>query len=63
MTEIRVDWMVGDTVSLWTEKCATIIETFGLPGTKYFTSVTEDYMLFSFVDPEDALMARLIIGG
>ena len=63
MTEIRVDWMVGDTVSLWTEKCATIIETYGLPGNKYFTSVTEDYMLFSFVDAEDALMARLIIGG
>ena len=63
MTEIRVNWMNGDTVSLWTEKCATIMETFGLPGDKYYTSVTEDYMLFSFVEAEDALMARLIIGG
>lgn len=62
MTEIRVDWMVGDTVSLWTEKCATIIEAFGLPGDKYFTSVTEDYMLFSFIEPEDAMMAKLMIG-
>ena len=63
MTEIRVDWMVGDTVSLWTEKCATIMETFGLPGDRYFTSVTEDYMLFSFVEAEDAMMAKLMIGG
>ena len=63
MTEIRVDWMAGDTVSLWTEKCATIMETFGLPGDKYFTSVNEDYMLFSFVDPKDAMMAKLMIGG
>lgn len=63
MTEIRINWMEGDTVSLWTEKCATIIEAFGLPGDKYFTSVTEDYMLFNFTDVEDALMARLIIGG
>lgn len=63
MIEIRVNWMEGDTVSLWTEKCATIIEAFGLPGTKYFTSVTEDYMLFNFVNPEDAMIAKLMIGG
>ena len=62
MTEIRVNWMNGDTVVLWTEKCATILEAFGLPGDKYFTSVTEDYMIFSFVDAEDAVMARLMIG-
>lgn len=63
MTEIRVNWMEGDTVSLWTEKCATIIEAFGLPGNKYFTSVTEDYMLFNFIEAEDAVMAKLMIGG
>ena len=63
MTDIKVAWMIGDTVSLWTEKCATIIEAFGLPGNKYFTSVTEDYMLFSFVEPEDAMIAKLMIGG
>ena len=55
--------MEGDTVSLWTEKCATIIEAFGLPGDKYFTSVTEDYMLFNFIEAEDAVMAKLMIGG
>ena len=63
MTEIRINWMEGDTVSLWTEKCATIIEAFGLPGNKYFTSVTEDYMLFNFIEAEDAVMAKLMIGG
>ena len=63
MTEIKVNWQEGDTETLWTEKCIKVIEAFGLPGNKYFTSVTEDYMLFSFIEPEDALMARLLIGG
>jgi hypothetical protein len=63
MTNIQINWKEGDTVTLWTEKCVSIIEAFGLPGDKYFTKVTEDYMLFSFIDAEDALVAKLIVGG
>ena len=63
MTEIKVPWKDGDSVSDWTEKCTRVLESFGLPGNKYFTSVTEDYMLFSFVEPEDAMIAKLMIGG
>ena len=63
MIDIKVPWKDGDSVSDWTDKCAQVLESFGLPGNKYMTKVTEDYMIFSFVDAEDALMARLIIGG
>ena len=63
MTEIKVAWKDGDSVSDWTDKCARVLQSFGSPGNKYMTQVTEDYMIFSFVDAEDALMARLIIGG
>jgi hypothetical protein len=63
MTDIKVDWKNRDTIPDWNEKCIRVIESFGLPGNKYMTQVTEDYMIFSFIEAEDALMARLIIGG
>jgi len=63
MTEVRVDWQAGDDVPIWDEKCIRIIESFGLPGTKYETQLTEDYMIFHFNDPEDALVAKLMLGG
>ena len=63
MTEIKVAWKDGDSVSDWTDKCTRVLESFGLPGNKYVTQVTEDYMIFSFVDAEDAVMAKLMIGG
>ena len=63
MTEVRVDWKNGDTIPDWNEKCIRVIESFGLPGNKYMTKVTEDYMIFSFVEAEDAMIAKLMIGG
>ena len=62
MTEIKVDWKNGDTIPDWNEKCIRVIESFGLPGNKYMTQVTEDYMIFSFVEPEDAVVAKLMLG-
>ena len=63
MTEIRVDWQAGDDIPLWDKKCIRVIESFGLPGNKYKTELTEDYMIFHFKDPEDALVAKLMLGG
>jgi hypothetical protein len=45
----------------WNETCADIMEHFGLPGDKYVTEVTTDYMKFIFRDDRDALMCRLLI--
>jgi hypothetical protein len=62
--KVKVVWKLGqDTSEWWDQVCIWAIEEFGLPGNKYKTELTEDYMIFSFVDAEDALMARLIIGG
>lgn len=62
MTEVRVDWQVGDDIPLWSEKCIGVLERFGLPGDKYETELTADYMIFHFKDPEDALVATLMMG-
>lgn len=63
MTDIKVAWQDGVSASDWPDKCIRIMESFGLPGGKYITHVTENHMVFSFNDVEDAVMARLIIGG
>lgn len=61
MTEIKIPW--DSTTAHWPAKCVRIIESFGLPGGKYITRMGDEYMIFSFTEPEDALMAKLIIGG
>ena len=63
MTEVKVDWLAGDDIPLWDKKCIRVIESFGLPGGKYETELTEDYMIFHFKDPQDALVAKLMLGG
>ena len=63
MTEVRVDWQAGDDIPLWDKKCISVLERFGLPGDKYETEITADYMIFHFDDPEDALVAKLMLGG
>jgi hypothetical protein len=45
----------------WNETCADIMEHFGLPGGKYRTEVSTEYMKFIFYDDRDALMCRLLI--
>lgn len=63
MNKVKVTWKNGDTVSDWDEKCIRVVETFGLPGDKYTTELTADYMIFKFEDLEDAVIAKLMLGG
>ncbi len=48
-------------LSHWNEVCADIVEHFGLPGGKYTTEVTEDYMNFNFHSDKDGLMCKLLV--
>jgi len=47
--------MKGDTISDWDETCIWVMEVYGLPGVKYYTHMTEDYMDFYFYDERDAI--------
>lgn len=59
---VNHDALESRAVFAWNEICARVLERFGLPGGKYTTEVTTDYMIFNFIDAEDALMASLMIG-
>jgi hypothetical protein len=47
--------MKGDTVSDWDETCIWALEQFDLPGEKFYTHMTEDYMDFIFKYERDAI--------
>jgi len=58
-TRVRIPWKKGDTVSDWDSTCVWAMEQFGLPGDKFYTHMTEDYMDFIFNDERDAIYFAL----
>jgi hypothetical protein len=58
--KIRIPWQIGATITNWDETCAWAIEKFGLPGDKFITHPTEEYMDFSFKDIDDAIHFSLV---
>jgi hypothetical protein len=60
-TRVRISWKKGDIID-WNETCAWVIEKFGLPGDKFETHSTEDYMDFYFTDERDAIHFQLARG-
>ena len=47
------------TLSKWDDVTVWGIEQFGLPGDRYVTDMSADYMTWFFRDPKDALLFRL----
>jgi hypothetical protein len=58
--KVKIVWRLGqDTTEWWNQACAWVIEEFGLPGNKYKTELTEDYMIFNFEEQENAAIMAL----
>ena len=52
---IRIFWQKGDVITDWSEICTWALENFGMPGKRFTTHPTEDYMDFLFSDEKDAI--------
>ena len=61
-TRVRIPWQTNNDIPTWNQKCAWAVETFGLPGDKFDTHATEDYMDFYFKDERDAILFELTCG-
>jgi len=59
---LTLHWARDDYMELWNMRMANIVELFGLPGDRYITEITQDYMTFWFRDHRDALLFRLCHG-
>jgi hypothetical protein len=51
---------MDDTINSWNDICAWAVEHYGLPGDKFITHPTEDYMDFMFRNEEDAIHFSLV---
>lgn len=58
-TKVKLDWELGDSNGQWDQACIYAVENFGLPGGKYKTELTEDWMIFEFTDSRDAMLFAL----
>jgi hypothetical protein len=61
-TRVRISWQENHDIPTWNETCAWAVEQFGLPGDKYKTHATEEYMDFYFKDERDAILFELARG-
>ena len=60
LNTITVPWQNQREV-WWNETCANIMEHFGLPGDRYTTEVSSEYMKFNFKTEQDAFMCKLLV--
>ena len=61
-TRVRISWKEWHDIPTWNKTCAWAVEQFGLPGDRYLTHATEEYMDFYFVDERDAIHFQLARG-
>ncbi len=59
---VRISWQENHDIPTWNETCAWAVEQFGLPGNRYRTHATEEYMDFYFFDERDAILFELKCG-
>lgn len=59
-TTVRIYWnREYDNETMWNEVCAWAIEYFGLPGDRFTTRASVNYMEFIFPNKKDALLMSL----
>lgn len=62
MVTVHIPWNEKlNSMPKWNQICASIVEKFGLPGDRYTTELTEDYMNFNFRDDRDGLLCKILV--
>lgn len=55
LTVVRVGWNLNS-LTPWNKVTARALEVFGLPGDRYITHLTQDFLEYHFRDPHDATL-------
>lgn len=59
---VKLEWENNPSMVHWNEVCAWTVEHMGLPGYKYRTEITPDYMIWNFINQQDQLIFILAWG-
>jgi hypothetical protein len=57
---IRIPWETQKEY-WWNELCADVMEVFGLPGDRYTSHPTPDYMDFHFKSDKDVELCKILL--
>jgi hypothetical protein len=57
---VRVPW-TGQASYWWNDACADIMEVFGLPGNRFTSHPTADYMDFYFKTEKDKQLCQILL--
>jgi hypothetical protein len=57
---VRIPWR-SQHKPFWNELCSNVIEVFGLPGDRFVSRPTADYMDFTFKNQKDADLCRILL--
>ena len=58
-TIVCLTWELLDNMENWNDACTWAMEQFGLPGDRFQTELTADWMKFKFNSPYDATIMAL----
>jgi hypothetical protein len=58
-TIVCLTWELLDNMENWNDACTWALEQFGLPGDRFQTELTADWMKFKFNSPYDATIMAL----
>ncbi len=62
MVTVHIPWSPkANTMPMWNEITASIVEHFGLPGDKYTTELNENYMDFRFNNDHEGLLCKILV--
>ena len=57
---LRLPW-IGQSNYWWNEACANVLEVFGLPGDRFTSHPTPDYMDFYFKSQKDYELCKILL--
>lgn len=55
-------WNHDDTRERWDHMCVWVVEHFGLPGARYTTELSQDWMTWYFNNEQDQLLMTIAWG-
>lgn len=62
MVTVHIPWSSKtNSNATWNEITASVVAHFGLPGDKYTTELSADYMNFIFNNDHDGLLCKILV--
>ena len=59
--KVIVDWLPKEGDLNWNNPLASVLEVFGLPGCRFVSTPTDNFMTLTFKNKKDADLCRILL--